>query len=200
MPKIVDHELYRKELLQKCFDLFAQKGYGSLTMRQIAQKIGVSTGTLYHYFSSKEELFVQLIEEITEQDILRASDAIENEDLETIEERVLALGRFIVKNEDYFHKQNLVLINFFQKPELGQEKLIEAVKRSYKRYQEEIMKFLRIDDRALANHVCCLIDGVISQRAFALESVRLEEQIELLAQMLSLYGEHQLTSEEKSKK
>ncbi|MEM7759849.1 MAG: helix-turn-helix domain-containing protein, partial [Cyanobacteria bacterium P01_A01_bin.40] len=74
MPKIVDHHRYRKELLAKCFDLFAQRGYGSLTMRQVAKEIGVSTGTLYHYFASKEELFRQLIEEITEQDILRVTD------------------------------------------------------------------------------------------------------------------------------
>ena len=59
MPKIVDHEQYRKELLGKCFDLFAQKGYGSITMRQIAQGLGVSTGTLYHYFPSKQALFEQ---------------------------------------------------------------------------------------------------------------------------------------------
>jgi AcrR family transcriptional regulator len=37
MPKIVDHDLYRRELVSKCFDLFAEKGYGSITMRQISQ-------------------------------------------------------------------------------------------------------------------------------------------------------------------
>ncbi len=62
MPKIVDRQRYRKELLQKCFDLFAQKDYGSLTMCQIAQKLEVSIVTLYHYFPSKQAIFVQLIE------------------------------------------------------------------------------------------------------------------------------------------
>jgi AcrR family transcriptional regulator len=37
MPKSVDHIQYRKELLNKCFNLFAEKGYGSITMRQIAR-------------------------------------------------------------------------------------------------------------------------------------------------------------------
>ncbi|NJL79674.1 MAG: helix-turn-helix transcriptional regulator, partial [Richelia sp. SM2_1_7] len=60
MPKIVDHEKYRKELLWKSFDLFAQKGYGSVTMREIAKELGVSTGTLYHYFPNKESLYLQL--------------------------------------------------------------------------------------------------------------------------------------------
>ncbi len=194
MPKIVDHDRYRKELLSKCFKLFAQRGYGSLTMRQVAKEIGVSTGTLYHYFPSKEELFVQLIEEITEQDIFRATNEIETEGLETIEERVLALSQFIAKNEDYFYQQTLLFINFFQQPELEQKQLLEAVKSSYKRYQEEVTKFLGIENKAIANHVCCLIDGLIFQRAFAPGLVAFEEQMELLAQMLSIYLGHQPNS------
>lgn len=194
MPKIVDHDRYRKELLFKCFDLFAQIGYGSLTMRQIAQKIGVSTGTLYHYFPSKEELFIQLIEEITEQDILRATDRVKNQSTETIEERILALGQFLKDNQDYFQKQTFLFINFFQQPELEQQQLVEAVKRSYKRYQEETIKFLGINNHAIANHIACLIDGLILQQTFVPELVSIEEQMELLATMLVAYLENQPAS------
>ena len=68
MPKIVDRDRYRKELLNKCFDIFAEKGYSSVTMREIGSEIGVSTGTLYHYFPSKESLFEQLIEYLSYED------------------------------------------------------------------------------------------------------------------------------------
>ena len=186
MPKIVDRAHYRKQLLNKCFDLFAHKGYGSLTMRQIAREIGVSTGTLYHYFSGKEELFIQLIEEITERDILRANNEISN-GLETVEEKVLALGQFIVQNEKLFCRQNLLLINFFQQTELKQKEVVEAIDRSFQRYKQGIMKFLGVDDYAIANHVSCLIDGLIYQRAFTFESVDIEQQMELLALMLAAY-------------
>ncbi|NEO26257.1 MAG: helix-turn-helix transcriptional regulator, partial [Kamptonema sp. SIO4C4] len=33
MPKIVDREEYRKEILLQSFELFAQKGYEAVTMR-----------------------------------------------------------------------------------------------------------------------------------------------------------------------
>ncbi|MEM9508895.1 MAG: TetR/AcrR family transcriptional regulator [Cyanobacteria bacterium P01_E01_bin.35] len=111
MPKIDDRDRYRQELLTKCFDLFAQRGYGSLTMRQIAKEISVSTGTLYHYFSSKEELFTQLISEITEQDILRITDEIKGQNLTTIKDKVLTLSQFIAENEAYFLKQTRLYIN-----------------------------------------------------------------------------------------
>ena len=69
MPKIVDHDRYRKELLSGCFTLFAERGYGSITMRQIAKALGVSTGTLYHYFPSKESIFMQLVQDSFERNI-----------------------------------------------------------------------------------------------------------------------------------
>jgi AcrR family transcriptional regulator len=69
MPKIVDSEEYRKELLDKCFDLFANKGYANVTTRQIAKELGISTGAMYHYFPSKQALFEQLVEQISWQDV-----------------------------------------------------------------------------------------------------------------------------------
>ena len=112
MPKIVDYEQYRKELLNKCFDLFAQKGYGSITMRQIAEGLRVSTGTLYHYFPSKQALFEQLAQEICEQDLSAALAELEG--AQTLEEGMEALGRYLVKNEDYFIKWTYIWIDFCQ--------------------------------------------------------------------------------------
>jgi len=34
MPKIVDHDEYRKEMLQKCFTLFEIKEFASVTMKE----------------------------------------------------------------------------------------------------------------------------------------------------------------------
>ena len=60
MPKIVDREKQKAEILAAAFPLFARKGYGVVGMRQCAKELGVSTGTLYHYFDSKEALFEQM--------------------------------------------------------------------------------------------------------------------------------------------
>ena len=192
MPKIVDRDRYRKELLEKCFDLFAQKGYGSLTMRQVAKELGVSTGTLYHYFPSKEALFIQLVEEVTDKDILMVTD--EFNELETIEEKIRAFGQFLIKNEEYYYKQTLLFCNFFQQPELEQPELKEAIQKSYERYQKFIMELLDIDDIAIANHIFCAIDGLMSQRAFGVESANIRQQMELLSKIISVYLEKKSSS------
>ena len=185
MPKIVDRERYRKELLQKCFDLFAQRGYGSLTMRQIAKNLGVSTGTLYHYFPSKQAIFVQLIEDITERDMVMVQGEFSG--IATIEEKIIAFGEYLTRNEEYYYKQTLLFFNFFQQPELEQPELNEAIQKSYKRYQELIMEFLGIEDKTLANQIFCTVDGLMTQRAFGFKAIAINQQMELLAKMIAKY-------------
>ena len=62
MPKIVDHEQQRALILDLGLAAFAARGYGNLSMRELAKEIGLSFGTLYHYFPSKEVLFHALLE------------------------------------------------------------------------------------------------------------------------------------------
>lgn len=57
MPKRVDHEQYRQELASRAVAVFRAKGYHGLSMRAMADALGVSKGVLYHYFASKEALF-----------------------------------------------------------------------------------------------------------------------------------------------
>lgn len=189
MPKITDHDQYRQELLDQCFDLFAEKGYAALTTRQIAQALGVSTGTLYYYFPSKEDLFVQLIEQLTQQDLMKALAEIRG--ATSLRERILALGQFLSNNEAYFFKQTLLYMDFYQQAGFGQSRVNEAVKRASQRSREEIAQLLEIDDPAIATHVLCLIDGLISERMVDPDSVSYAAQAELLADMLVAYLERQ---------
>ncbi len=187
MPKVVDHDEYRKTLLHQCFDLFADHGYASLTTRQIAKALSVSTGTLYYYFPSKEDLFMQLIEEMTTQDLLRASTKIKG--LSSLRERILALADFLETNEDYFIKQTLLMMDFYQQAGVGPSRVNEAVQRVSVRSHDEIMTALQIDNPLIATHILCLIDGLISERMINPDMVSYRQQAELLADLLTAYLE-----------
>jgi AcrR family transcriptional regulator len=56
VPKIVDHELRRQELLAATWRVIARTGIVGVTTREIAREAAVSTGVLAHYFADKEEL------------------------------------------------------------------------------------------------------------------------------------------------
>ncbi len=52
--------------LEAALELFSTQGFGATTMREIAERSGVSVGNLYHHFSGKEELFQRLLDEYWE--------------------------------------------------------------------------------------------------------------------------------------
>lgn len=52
-----------QELLAAALDLFVEFGYAATRLDDVAQAAGVSKGTLYLYFSSKEELFKAVVRE-----------------------------------------------------------------------------------------------------------------------------------------
>ncbi|MEH1831629.1 MAG: TetR/AcrR family transcriptional regulator [Nostoc sp.] len=185
MPKIVDHEQYRKELLDKCFDLFAQKGYSSITMRQIAEGLGVSTGTLYHYFPSKQALFEQLVQEICEQDLSAALAELEG--AQTLQEGMEALGRYLVKNEDYFIKWTYIWVDFCQHKDSKKMLQNSVFKRTNKRYQQAACEFFGIQDAVLASFFLSFVNGLILEKLWGDETIDFIEQCALLGKMLTAY-------------
>jgi TetR/AcrR family transcriptional regulator, transcriptional repressor for nem operon len=51
----------REHILQTAFTLFLQKSFKEVTMKEIVEKTGMSKGAFYHYFPSKEDLFIEII-------------------------------------------------------------------------------------------------------------------------------------------
>ena len=51
------------ELLAAALDLFVEKGYAATRVEEVASRAGVSKGTLFLYFASKEELFKAVVRE-----------------------------------------------------------------------------------------------------------------------------------------
>ena len=64
MPKTcADYE----ERRDKALELFALKGFGQVSMRELAAHVGLTAGSLYHHFPSKQHLLFDLIEELYEE-------------------------------------------------------------------------------------------------------------------------------------
>ncbi len=59
--KEVVSEFRSGEILEAARLVFAAKGYGDATVDDIADKAGIAKGTVYLYFPSKREIFVELI-------------------------------------------------------------------------------------------------------------------------------------------
>ncbi|MBM3670934.1 MAG: TetR/AcrR family transcriptional regulator [Actinobacteria bacterium] len=60
----------RARILNAARVCFAEQGYGATTNRAIAEGAGITTGAIYHYFASKQELYESVLVEV--EDIVSA--------------------------------------------------------------------------------------------------------------------------------
>lgn len=54
----------RAAILDTTLDLISERGFHNTPMSMVAKESGVSTGSIYHYFASKDELIFELYREI----------------------------------------------------------------------------------------------------------------------------------------
>lgn len=60
-PKVVEDR--REQILDAAIRIFAQKGFVRATNRDVAHEAGITTGLIYYYFKSKEDLLKAVLEE-----------------------------------------------------------------------------------------------------------------------------------------
>ena len=74
MPKIVDHDTQREHFAQAAIRLIARDGFEGMTMRAVAAEAGLSYGSLFNYFDSKDELLIHAVRQLTAQQSRRVNE------------------------------------------------------------------------------------------------------------------------------
>ena len=62
MPRVVDREARRAELVSAASAVFAERGLGAATVSDIVAAAGVAQGTFYLYFGSKDDVVLAVAE------------------------------------------------------------------------------------------------------------------------------------------
>ena len=52
----------REKIIQAAIELFAQKGYAAVTMREIAAQVSIKAASIYNHYSGKEALLDEIVE------------------------------------------------------------------------------------------------------------------------------------------
>ncbi|ALE06308.1 TetR family transcriptional regulator [Arthrobacter sp. ERGS1:01] len=112
MPKIVNHELRRLELVDATWRIIARHGIEGATMREIATEAGFANGALKPYFPTKDDLitfaFGHVFNRTNERIAERASGLVGLDALRAFCQEVLPL------DEDRINEARIV-IPFWQK-------------------------------------------------------------------------------------
>ncbi len=110
MPRIIDHDARRRQLLEDSLTLFSTQSYAGLGMRQLAKSLGVSTGTLYHYFPNKPLLFQAMLRYLAQDNVAKALGQIQPS--MEVEVRLAVVQSFIEQQADRIRKVLWVAIDY----------------------------------------------------------------------------------------
>ena len=75
----------RKKIIDKAWELFAKNGYEETKVEDITKDLGISKGSFYTYFATKEELLYEVLEKIKKEVI----ENLENINVNQMPEKVL---------------------------------------------------------------------------------------------------------------
>lgn len=67
MPKIIDHDQRRRDIVEVAKSIILKGGFEAATMRSIAAEAGFANGALKHYFPGKESIVAATFETILQQ-------------------------------------------------------------------------------------------------------------------------------------
>lgn len=89
-----------REILEAALDVFAERGFAAARLDEVATRAGVSKGTLYLYFPSKEDLFRSVVRELLLPNIAAAEQRLaqhRGSAADLLRTLVMSLGRAIAE-------------------------------------------------------------------------------------------------------
>ncbi len=79
-PPATDSADTRRAILNAARALFAERGYGAVTNKDVASAVGITTGALYHYVESKLDLYAEVDRDMQRTIYERFQDAVSSSD------------------------------------------------------------------------------------------------------------------------
>jgi AcrR family transcriptional regulator len=64
----------RQDILNAARKLFHTRDYDQITMQDLMEMLSIAKGTIYHYFSSKEELLEAVVDEMVDEEFSKAKE------------------------------------------------------------------------------------------------------------------------------
>jgi AcrR family transcriptional regulator len=109
----------RGKIQSAALHLFTRKGFHGTTVREIANRAGVSMGNLYTYYDTKEEIFIDLVhvlgrkmETIRQRELLPLMETLDSNSLRSLAK---AIGRVVSENLDYWRLMYIDVVEFRHK-------------------------------------------------------------------------------------
>jgi AcrR family transcriptional regulator len=194
MPKIVDHESRRREIAVAVWRAVGRVGLDAVTVREIADEAGYSTGMLVHYFADKDEMLLHSLRVSVELAAERFERVDRVDSLRALRDGLAGCLPLDAARRDEWR----VWLAFWGRASVD-ETLAAEQRGWYERWrglaralvlacQEEGTLPAGLDAAREADALVALVDGIGLQATLEPERLTAERQVHLLDRQLEMLG------------
>lgn len=98
MAIIVDKELKKRTIALACKELIISNGINNLTVSEVAKAAGVGKGTIYEYFSNKDEIVFELVTILMQEHSQKLENTLQKKP--NTKEKIKEFARFYYAQEE----------------------------------------------------------------------------------------------------
>lgn len=184
----------QKKVLQASLELFASQGFEATTSQQIAKRAGVSVGSVYHTFPTKQAILVAVLAPIFE----GAMDTVANQfsdntfgkGFESVEELV----KVTIADRFYFADKNINVIRLMLGQMLVNSVFVEDLKKFFEQQAKQLVlptivrlqaeqKIKNLPIEKILQILFYPLATYIGKRVLGINNMSLEEEIEFATEI-----------------
>ena len=171
-PRIVDKEEKKRQIINAAMPVFARNGLYNTKMADIALAAGIGKGTIYEYFKSKEDIFVEAFEYFMKD--METEVAKKLYKLTDPGEKLIAIIEAFFGSFESFHDSLYIMFDFWaegiRKRDKRMEDYLKKVYHDYREFMAAILDegkakgiFREVDSNMIASSILGAMDGLILQ-------------------------------------
>ncbi len=194
-------DIRKPEILEHFYQVLSEEGYAGATLEKIATRMGVHSSLLVHYFKTKDDMMVALVESMTRE--------YERYYLDKVDSIADPAERLKASLDVMFGREwtEIVDASVFYGPSMDlcfrNDRIMSCYRRMYGRMKEGVIRELKlyveqgvirkIDIEKTAGIIISMLEGLHIYRVFLGEKPSFEELSEYLKElaMLLLAGENE---------
>lgn len=183
----IHHDKRKTEILEKCFECYAEQGFGNVGIKGLGKYCGFSSANLYSYFNDLDELVIQATEhcmsKVEDEFMAKAPTK-----LEELEKFIDEIPYWTAKNHG---KKYRLMYQIYTNPKYTEsgKKFFEGVNKRYTEYAKILEPKLGIDYKTIVSFIFILIRASVHYAMFE-DEYYLKAQIQTIKQSLKLFIEY----------
>ena len=182
----------QKKVLQASLELFASQGFEATTSQQIAKRAGVSVGSVYHTFPTKQAILVAVLAPIFEGTMDTVANQFNDNTFGKGFESVEELVKVTIADRFYFADKNINVIRLMLGQMLVNSVFVEDLKKFFEQQAKQLPTIVRLQaEQKIKNLPIEKILQIlfyplatyIGKRVLGINNMSLEEEIEFATEI-----------------